>query len=788
MQQPVSSSLDRLQQVIFGVALLSLLIIVCKTVINYHLQRKMHVAFIEAQAQALSTLAKAHRDYYQKLYIDHTIPLNAQTLQGLPAFATGVISERFSEENLLRIVFATVSDRPRNPKHAPDPMQRNAMEYFRAHPKATEHFGSNDDLYQYSTPLYIEPKCLMCHGAREAAPDFIRERYDGAYDYTLGELRGIMSIQIPKSAVDGLFWSQFIRVLLYDSVLLLALFALFLYFVYYFRRMGRAMEATIIERTRELSRSNAFLESYKAALDRSNIVSKSDPQGRITYVNAQFEAVSGYSKEELLGRSHALVRHIDTPDETIKTLWQTIRAKKLWHGILQNRTKEGGSYWIDAVVMPILDENGEISEFIAVRHEITALIEQQQRLHAVAYTHALTGLPNRLALIEQLSNVTALALIDIEAFSQINDVYGHEIGDALLRRLSELFGRYVDEETALYHLHADEFAFTCKQVEKFDLKIEQLIEQVNAQPLAIEAFTVVCRLSAGISFERAHLLSSADAALKQARALRQDWCVFDQSMQLLQNQRDQLHRITQISSALCDDRIVLYYQAIIDVRTQRVCKYEALMRMIDDEGKVIAPFYFLEPAKRSRQYAALSLCMVRKALQLIERTKAVISINLSAEDLANASLCAYLLQGIERADLGSLLCIELVESEAISQTPQMLETIMRLKTLGCTIAIDDFGSGYSNFTYLMQLKADIIKIDGSIIKALIDDKGAQSIVKAIVTFAKEMQMRTIAEYVENEALFETVKAYGIDAAQGYYFAKPQEERCVFNADSHCCTL
>ncbi|MBN2895864.1 MAG: EAL domain-containing protein [Campylobacterales bacterium] len=779
MQQCGSYSLDRLQQVIFGVALLFLMIIVGKTVINYHMQRKMHIAFIEAQAQTLATLAKAHRDYYQKLYIENTIPLNAQTLEGLPAFAAGAISERFSKENLLRIVFAAVSDRPRNPKHTPDATQRTAMEYFRTHPQATEHFTSNDALYQFSTPLYIEPKCLICHGTRDAAPDFIRERYDEAYDYALGDLRGIISIQIPKSAVDGLFWSQFTRVLIYDGALLLTLFGLLLFLAHYFRQMGRTMDATIIERTRELSHSNAILESYKEALDRSSIVSKSDLDGRITYVNAQFEAISGYNKEELLGQSHALARHLDTPKETIRMLWQTIRAKKLWHGILKNRKKDGGSYRIDALIMPILDEHGEISEFIAVRHEITALIEQQQRLHTAAYSHTLTGLPNRLALIEQLPGVSALALIDIEAFSQINDVYGHEIGDALLHRLSELFGRHVDEDAALYHLHADEFAFTCKHVEGFDQKIIKVIEQVNAQPFVIGEFTVVCRASAGISFERTQLLSSADAALKQARALRQDSCLFEGSMQLLQTQRDQLHWITQISSALRDDRIVLYYQAIIDVQTQHVCKYEALIRMIDSDGNVIAPFYFLEPAKRSRQYGALSLCVVTQALSFIERTQTMLSINLSAEDLSNTPLCAYLLEGIAHADLGSLLCIELVESEAISQTPQMLETIMRLKELGCSIAIDDFGSGYSNFTYLMQLKADIIKIDGSIIKALTHDKGAQSIVKAIVTFAQEMQMRTIAEYVEDKALFETVKAYGIDAAQGYYFAKPQAEHSLF---------
>ncbi len=781
MPQRVSYSLDRLQQVIFGVALLSLIIIVGKTVINYHLQRKIHVAFIEAQAQTLSTLAKAHRDYYQKLYIDHTIPLNAQTLQGLPAFATGAISERFSKENLLSIVFATVSDRPRNPKHAPDPMQRSAMEYFRAHPKATEHFGSNDALYQYSTPLYIESKCLMCHGAREAAPDFIRDRYEEAYDYTLGELRGIMSIQIPKSTVDGLFWSQFMRVLLYDSALLLALFALFLYLVYYFRRMGRAMEATIIERTRELSRSNAFLESYKEALDRSSIVSKSDLKGRITYVNAQFEAVSGYSKEELLGRSHALIRHPDTTKETFENLWQTICAKKLWHGILKNRKKDGSSYWIDAVIMPILDEQGEISEFIAVRHEITALIEQQQRLHAIAYTHELTGLPNRLSLIEQIPNAKALALIDIEAFSQINDVYGHEIGDILLRRLSKLFQTQISEEITLYHLHADEFALTCSicSQEHFVFAVGRLLEYINAQPRIIEEFTIVCRLSAGVSFEAGHLLSTADLALKQARLLRQDWCLFDQSLQLVQSQRDKLHWITQISQALRDDRIVLYYQAIMDVHTQQVCKYEALIRMIDPEGKAITPYYFLESAKRSRQYGALSLCVITQALLFIERRRIPISINLSAEDLSNTILCTRLIQGIERNALGPLLCVELVEREAISQTPEMLNIIMQLKALGCSIAIDDFGSGYSNFSYLMQLKADIIKIDGSIIKALPQDKGAQSIVKAIVTFATEMRMHTIAEYVENRELYELIKTYGINPAQGYYFAHPQDEHQIF---------
>ncbi len=183
----------------------------------------------------------------------------------------------------------------------------------------------------------------------------------------------------------------------------------------------------------ELEQIVRSLDVYKLALDSNSIVSKTDPKGIITYVNELFEKVSGYSKEELIGSPHNIIRHPETPSSVFKEMWETIKSKKIWKGILKNKTKTGDDYYVDTTVIPILDDNREIVEFIATRNDLTKIIKQQQQIerHEI---DALTGLPSRAKFFDNIAQMSSpiVALLNIDDFRKINHFYGFEVGNALL--------------------------------------------------------------------------------------------------------------------------------------------------------------------------------------------------------------------------------------------------------------------------------------------------------------------------------------------------------------------
>ncbi|MBP9493426.1 MAG: EAL domain-containing protein, partial [Sulfurospirillum sp.] len=212
---------------------------------------------------------------------------------------------------------------------------------------------------------------------------------------------------------------------------------------------------------------------------------------------------------------------------------------------------------------------------------------------------------------------------------------------------------------------------------------------------------------------------------------------------------------------------------IYDNAAGAVVKYEALMRMIDD-GKVVTPFYFLEIAKQTKLYTSLTKRLMTKVFESLKGKTYEVSINITFEDICSLEIKEHLSALLQEYPIGSQIIFEIVESEGIQNFDEVIKFIAIIRTHGCRIAIDDFGTGYSNFTYLMKLEPDFIKIDGSLIKALLDEQSSRNVVVAIVDFAKKMGIKTVAEFVENEVLQTEVTALGIDFSQGYFHGKPTE--------------
>lgn len=734
--------------------------------------------FALQQAQTLNSFIVVHRDYYQKLYLDKIIPLDEKTLVGVPAFSALEISKTFSKENIFDITVETVSNNPRNPKNQADEIELKAIEFFNKNPEIKEYFEKEVDFFQYATPIFIESKCLVCHGSKENAPSFISEKYDNAYDFEVGELKGIVSIKIPTNKVSQYFTNTLYKKIIFDFFTILILFLVAMYLIRYFKNLSHNLHDEIKEKTKELSKNIAFLRSYKLAMDESNIVTKSDLSGKITYANENFYKISGYNADEVIGKDHNIIKHPDTDKELFKNLWETIRAKKVWKGVFKNRGKYG-DFWLDATIIPILDDQDKVTEYIAVRHDITEVKNQKKQLETIANTDTLTGYGNRYKLTKDIKASTkpAIALLDIDKFSQVNDFYGHEKGDEIIVKLGKIIEELIiDKNFELYHLQGDEYVILAKNIKKeqFIENMIHLTNQIKYKSIYIQEQEIILNITTALSFEsNENILATADIALKVAKKTKKHLLVYSDENSLNKEYENNLKWINKIKKAIDEDKIIPVFQPIINNSTKKCEKYESLVRLIDDDGSLISPFFFLDISKQTKQYTKITKIMIQKTFEIFQHKDIEFSINLTIEDILDDEIQEFMFVMLETYKIGKRVVFEIVESESINNFTEIQDFIASVKKYKCKVAIDDFGTGYSNFEYLLRLNVDYIKIDGSMIKEIDTDINKQLVVGSIVDFAHKMNIKTIAEFVENESILKVVKELGIDFSQGYYYGKPE---------------
>lgn len=536
---------------------------------------------------------------------------------------------------------------------------------------------------------------------------------------------------------------------------------------------------TVLFKTDELKQvhndSLLLLEQYKSAVDRSFIVSKTDARGVITYVNDEFCKISGYSESELIGKPHNIVRHPDTPKEAFKSMWYTIKnLKQPWSGELQNLNKNGTSYWVKAVINPIMDRDGNIVEYIGVRTNIS-------EIKNASTMDFLTGYGNRTKLNSDIHSLEhlSIAIFNLDNFRQINDFYGHEFGNEVIKALSDKIYNYIFSDSALrfYRLQGDEFVIlgaSCSK-EHFENIVKGVLKEIK-EGIRIENEQILTSCSCGISFEKDKnkLLSTANMALKIAKKSNSNYLIYEESISLNKEYENNIKWSKKLSNALKDKNIITYYQPIVNNSTLEYEKYECLVRMID-EDKVISPFFFLDVAKQTRQYFDITKTVIEQSFEMFKDKDVEFSINLSINDIIEPKISEYIIMMLKRYGIGSKIVFEIVESEYIEKFEDVMSFITKVKKYDCKIAIDDFGTGYSNFEYLIKLKADYLKIDGSLIKDIDKDENAYLVVSTIIEFSKKLGMKTVAEFVESKEIFKIVQELGVDYSQGYYFKQPQQD-------------
>jgi EAL domain-containing protein (putative c-di-GMP-specific phosphodiesterase class I) len=334
-----------------------------------------------------------------------------------------------------------------------------------------------------------------------------------------------------------------------------------------------------------------------------------------------------------------------------------------------------------------------------------------------------------------------------------------------------------EHSVTLIHLSGDEFALFFRKKPSKDKFIEfaiTLIKDIEKLVFYNEDNEISLRVSVGAAYQIQEALEKADIALRFAKKQGKEFLLYDETLNVEQQYKNNMEWTKKLNWAIENDKIAPFYQAIYDNKTNQLKSYECLIRLVDKDKNIITPYHFLTIAKKSKLYTKLTKIMIEKSCKCFEHIDCDFSINLSVEDILNEEIVEYITYNIEKYNVSKKIVFEILETEGIENYDEISHFIDEMKSLGCRIAIDDFGSGYSNFEYLLQLKIDYIKIDGSLIKNLDVDKNAQIVVETIVSFAKKLNIVVIAEYVHSEEVYEKVKELNIDRSQGYFLAKPQD--------------
>jgi len=531
----------------------------------------------------------------------------------------------------------------------------------------------------------------------------------------------------------------------------------------------------------ELDESINFLNQYKTVLDESAIVSKMDVEGTITYVNDAFCSLTGYKREEIIGAKHSMLRVPDMDPDSYMAVWQSIQGKKIWRGVLPYNNKCGEKFYIKSTVMPLLDEKGLLREYISSSMDISEVIIKDEIIKEQRLDD-LTGLGNREALFYEMHRDTTeklLILINLVGFSEINDYLGYDIGDELLKQIGTMLAEGFDENHHVaFRINGDEFALLLKEHDSVwgkigYEKIQRIIQYLEKYIFTIKGYEVAIRLNVGLAEGASgSIYMQSHIALKEAKKQDKIIVSFDENEALKTHIDHNIQIIQKIKQAIENDRIVPFFQGIYDNKLKKITKYEALMRLQEENGTYLAPYYFLEQAKKTRLYEKLTKIMIQKSFAYFKDKPYDFSINLTKSDILSSSVKEFLYNAIQKYQCGHRVILEIVESEGIENFEEIMAFIKEFKCLGCKIAIDDFGTGYSNFAYLAQLLVDFIKIDGSLIKEIDTNHISAMTVETIISFAHKMNYKIVAEFVDKPSIQEKLAGLGVDFSQGYLFSKP----------------
>jgi diguanylate cyclase (GGDEF)-like protein/PAS domain S-box-containing protein len=521
-----------------------------------------------------------------------------------------------------------------------------------------------------------------------------------------------------------------------------------------------------------------------------------DRDGVIEYVNAAFEQTTGFASDEVLRRKPNLVKSGMHDAGFYEELWRTVLAGDTFSGVFINRKKSGELYSEEKTISPLRDEHGRITHFISTGKDITERMQAQERLQHIAHHDALTGLPNRVLLLDRLDQALARAhwqqrvvgvlFLDLDRFKNVNDTLGHDVGDALLKAMAARLQSCVRERDSVARLGGDEFAVLLEDVAHAEdiSGIAGKILGAFALPFTIHSNELFITASIGISMypadgtSSATLLKNADAAMYRAKDLgKNNYQFYSADMSTAAFERLTLE--TSLRRALERSEFVLHYQPQVDLASGQLIGVEALLRWQHPDFGLLAPTQFISIAEETGAIVPIGEWVARSAILQVMRWRKAgfpelrVTVNVSSRQFNEPSFLEtikYLLE--ETGFPPAALELEITESVIMKNAEVTIERLHALHAMGVRFAIDDFGTGYSSLSYLRRFAIHTLKIDKSFVRDIVDGGDDVEIVKTIIVMARGLRLSVIAEGVETREQLLFLKSHGCHGAQGYLLSRP----------------
>ena len=571
------------------------------------------------------------------------------------------------------------------------------------------------------------------------------------------------------------------------------------WFVYRISSAYYRFARAIMRRDKLLSGSERrFRALIEAAPDAMVIVNW---HGHIALVNAQFEKIFGYPRKEILGQNVGVLvpeRLRDGHREHMRGFMKAPKTRPMGQrsSELLGRRKDGSEFPIEISLSPLESTEGLLIS--AVIRDVTARKLDEERLRHLAHHDDLTGLYNRRSFEEHLMREIAVAnrhgregtllLIDVDGLKDVNDTLGHAQGDELLRNVSQMISSRTRETDIVARIGGDEFALLlpATDVEGARRLANDVLVAVRENGMVLGAQRLrasACAGIAGFGVEQTtaqDVMVAADLALYEAKDQgRNRVAVHEPFAAEATLHKERAAWSQRIRDGLDEDMFIPFLQPIIRLSDRRVVRYELLARMLDERGSAVAPGAFLSAAERTGLVRELDRLMINAAIGLIQRTEEAgdepfaFEVNISARSITDETLPAHVAELIEDARIDpSKLVFEITETTAIANMQRARTFAKSLRELGCSFALDDFGSGFASFYYLKHLPLDALKIDGDFIGELRRNPTDRLLVRHMAEIASSLGLLTIAEYVEDAETLELLDGLGIDRAQGFFVGRP----------------
>lgn len=522
----------------------------------------------------------------------------------------------------------------------------------------------------------------------------------------------------------------------------------------------------------------------------------SDRSGVIVHVNRALVEITGYTPEEVLGRRPSMFKSGRHGPEFYQTVFKSLQDHGNWHGEIWNRRKSGEIYPQWQTVRAITDAKGQVSHYVAVFSDISAIKKSQTDLVRLAHHDPLTDLPNRLLFTDRAEQALAfsrrhncgcaLLLIDLDHFKIINDSLGHNVGDLLLKAVGDRLQSVFGKNFTVARLGGDEFAVlaeSCAQVAQAVVMAQQVLElmkgafEVDKHPLFVSA-SIGISVFPGDALNAEQLLRNADSALFKAKSAgREGYALYTE--ELTTHAQYRVEVASDLRRALERHELRVFYQPVHDLRTSRLIGVEALVRWEHPQRGLLTPGEFIPVAERTGLIAEIDAWVLEQACLQMRQWQSsgihlsFVAVNISSRLFTRPEL--YTLVSTVLADTGldpALLELEVTESAVMEDSHVALEQMHRLRALGLRLAIDDFGTGFSSLLRLKQLPVQKLKIDQGFVAGLPQDNDDAAIVRAVIALAQSMGLQVHAEGIEQVEQAQFLLDFNCDLGQGYWFGRP----------------